>query len=403
MDHYGRFTFSTRRFRMVGAAVGYAAVAVLALMLSAPMSHASPRPGNGGSGNAAISADGRFVAIASAASDLVRGDTNGVYDVFVRDRLRAVTTRASVGPRGVQSNARTGLAAISGSGRFVVMWSDASNLVAGDTNGVADVFVRDRVAKTTERVSIGPTGLQLDTESGQGAISADGRFVAFSSGGSLYVRNRVAASTEIIGRGAMPALSADGRFVALNDGAGHVVVRDRLTGSTELISVDSDGTTLPGYAIVPTITADGRFVAFLMEPNRPGADGPRDVLYVRDRQRNTTTRVATSAGNPTIAPDGRTVAYEGGQPGGFQQVVIRDLASGKTELASVSTRGAAENGPSWVGSGPLSRSGRFVAFYSVASNLVPRDRNHASDVLVRDRRTRTTTLVSVALRPGRPR
>jgi Tol biopolymer transport system component len=151
------------------------------------------------------------------------------------------------------------------------------------------------------------------------------------------------------------------------------------------------------------MSADGRFVAFLMEPSRPGADGPRDVLYVRDRQRNTTTRVASSAGNPTIAPDGRTVAYEGGQPGGFQQVVIRDLASGKTELASASTRGVAENGPSWVGSGPLSRSGRFVAFYSVASNLVARDRNHESDVFVRDRRTRTTTLVSVALRPGRPR
>lgn len=113
---------------MVGAAVGYAAVAVLALMLSAPMSQASSRPGNGGSGNAAISADGRFVAIASSASDLVRGDTNGVYDVFVRDRIRGVTSRASVGPGGVQANARTGLAAISVNGRFIVMWSDASNL-----------------------------------------------------------------------------------------------------------------------------------------------------------------------------------------------------------------------------------------------------------------------------------
>ena len=171
---------------MVGAAVGYATVAALALILSAPVSSASSRPANGGSGNAAISADGRFVAIASAASDLVRGDTNGVYDVFVRDRLRGVTTRTSVGPRGIQANARTGLAAISGSGRFIVMWSDASNLVVGDTNGVADVFVRDRVAKVTERVSVGPAGLQLDSESGQAAISADGRFVAFSSAANAY-------------------------------------------------------------------------------------------------------------------------------------------------------------------------------------------------------------------------
>ena len=376
--------------------MGYATVAMVAAMLLAPVSPASPRPANGGSGNAAISADGRFVAIASAASDLVRGDTNGVYDVFVRDRLRGVTARTSVGPHGIQANARTGLAAISGSGRFIVMWSDASNLVAGDTNGVADVFVRDRVAKVTERASVGPAGLQLDSESGQAAISADGRFVAFSSGGNVYVRDRAAASTELIGRGGMPALSADGRFVALNDGEAHVVVRDRVTGSTELISVDSNGTALPGVAIVPTISADGRFVAFLMEPSRPGASGPHDVLYVRDRKRHTTTRVVSSAGNPTIAPDGRTVAYEGGPPGGFQEVVIRDLASGNTELASVSTRGAVENAPSWVGSAPLSRSGRYVAFYSEASNLVPRDRNHTSDVFVRDRRTRTTKLVSVA-------
>jgi Tol biopolymer transport system component len=365
-------------------------------MLTVAVSPASSKPGNGASGNAAISAAGRFVAIASAASNLVRGDTNGVYDVFVRDRLRGVTTRSSVGPRGVQANARTGLAGISRNGRFVVMWSDASNLVAGDTNGVADVFVRDRLARTTERMSIGPAGQQLDTETGQAAISADGRFVAFSSAGNVFLRDRAAASTELVRRGAMPALSADGRFVALNNGNGQVVVRDRATGSTELISVDSSEAVLPGDAMVPTISADGRFVAFLVEPRRSAADQTRDVLYVRDRLRKTTTRVASSAGNPTIAPDGRTVAFQGGEPGGFQQVVVRELASGRSAVASISTRSAAANGSSWVGSGPLSYSGRFVAFYSDASNLVRGDRNRATDVFVHDRGTRTTSLVSVA-------
>jgi len=370
-------------------------------MLTVAVSPASSKPGNGGSGNAAISADGRFVAIASSASNLVRGDTNGVYDVFVRDRLRRTTTRVSVGARGVEANARTGLAGINRNGRFIVMWSDASNLVGGDTNGVADVFVRDRVARTTERVSIGQAGQQLDTESGQGAISADGRFVAFNSGGSVFVRNRAAASTELVGRGSMPALSADGRLVALNSGDGRVVVRDRVTRSTELISVDSSGAVLPGDAIVPTMSADGRFVAFLLEPRSTSRDTTRDVLYVRDRLRKTTTRIASSAGNPTIAPDGHTVAFEGGRSGGFQQVVVRELASGRTSVASISTRGVPENGPSWVGSGPLSYSGRFVAFYSDASNLVPGDGNHATDVFVRDQRARTTGLVSVALTPSR--
>lgn len=372
-------------------------------MVSVAVSPASSSPGNGGSGNAAISADGRFVAIASAASDLVRGDTNGVYDVFVRDRLRGATTRASLGPRGVQANARTGLAGISRNGRFVVMWSDASNLVPGDTNRVADVFVRDRVARTTKRMSIGLAGEQLAAESGQGAISADGRFVAFSSAGDVFLRDRVAASTELVGRGSMPALSSDGRFVALNNGAGQVVVRDRATRSTELISVDSSGTVLPGDAMVPTISADGRFVAFLVEPRRSAPDQTRDVLYVRDRLRQTTARVASSAGNPTIAPDGRTVAFAGGGRGGLQQVVVMELASGESAVVSTSTRGVAGSGPSWVGSGPLSFSGRFVAFYSDASNLVPGDRNRASDVFVRDRRARTTSLVSIAVTPRRRR
>jgi TolB protein len=375
----------------------YALVAMLALVLSAGVTPASSKPGNAGSGNAAISGNGRFVAIASAATDLVRGDTNGVYDVFVRDRLRGRTLRASVGPHGAQANARTGLAGISRSGRFVLMWSDASNLVAGDSNGVADVFVRDGVAKRTERVSVGPTGSQLGTENGQAAISADGRFVAFSSAGEVYVRDRAAASTELIGRGGMPALSADGRFVALNDGDSHIVVRDRVTGSTELISVASDGTVLPGVALVPTISADGRFVVFLVQPRRPAPVGARDVVYVRDRLRKTTAVVASSVGNPAIAPDGRSVAYEGGRPGGYQEVVISDLTSGNKEVASVSSGGGAENGPSFVGSGPLSYSGRFVAFYSDASNLVPRDRNRSADAFVRDRRTRTTRLASVAL------
>jgi Tol biopolymer transport system component len=340
--------------------------------------------------------------MASSASNLVRSDTNGVYDVFVRDRRRGVTVRASVGPHGVQANARTGLAAISGNGRYVVMWSDASNLVVGDTNGVADVFVRDLVTKTTERVSIGPAG-QLDTESGQAAISADGRFVAFSSGGSVFLRDRARASTAFVGRGAMPALSADGRYLARTDGNGHVVVGDRATGSTDVASVDSAGTVLPGGAVVPTMSADGRFVAFLLEPRLTASNEVRDVLYVRDRVSRTTTRVGSSLGNPTIAPDGRTVAYEGGRSGGLQQVVVETLASGREDVASVSTRGAAENGPSWTGSGPLSYGGRFVAFFSDASNLAARDTNRAADVFVRDRSARRTSLASIALAPRRLR
>ena len=145
-----------------------------------------------------ISADGRFLAFDSHASNLVAGDTNERNDVFVRDRLSGKTTRVSVRTGGEQGNEASYLRAISADGRFVVFSSYASNLVAGDTAGCngerltcSDVFVRDRVTGKTTRVSVGSGGEQANGNSGEAAISADGRFVAFSS----YASNLVAGDT----------------------------------------------------------------------------------------------------------------------------------------------------------------------------------------------------------------
>ena len=127
----------------------------------------------------AISADGRFVAFSSDATNLVPGDTNGTADVFVRDRQTGTTRRVSVGSGGAQGNGLSVDPAISADGRFVAFASDATNLVPGDTNGADDVFVRDRQTGTTRRVSVGSGGAQGDRVSFDPAISADGRFVAF--------------------------------------------------------------------------------------------------------------------------------------------------------------------------------------------------------------------------------
>jgi hypothetical protein len=113
---------------------------------------------NGLSSSPTISADGRFVAFQSEASNLVPGDTNGHSDVFVRDRAAQVTRRVSVGAGGQQGNGESFEPAISAGGRFVVFWSSASNLVAGDTNNADDIFVRDRFAQVTRRVSVGSGG-----------------------------------------------------------------------------------------------------------------------------------------------------------------------------------------------------------------------------------------------------
>jgi Tol biopolymer transport system component len=319
-----------------------------------------------------------------------------VYDVFVRDRVRRTTERVSVGTHGVQANGQTGLSGISANGRFVVMWSEASNLTSGDTDGVADVFVRDRLEQTTERVSVGPDGAQFPSESGQAVISGNGRFVAFESASTVYVRDRVRGRTVLIGRGGEPALSENGRDVAFNDGAGQIVLRDRVSGSTELISIAPGGAHFTGTAVTPTISADGRYVAFVVRPPLvPPSPLASDVLYVRDRLQHTTALIHAPVGNPAISPDGRTVAYQGGGPGGFQEVIVKSLVSGVSERASLSSRRARANGPSFTGVEPLSSDGRLVAFLSDASNLVRGDTNHAADVFVRDRRHGVTELISV--------
>jgi hypothetical protein len=138
----------------------------------------------------AISAHGRFVTFFSSASNLVPGDTS-IYDVFVRDRKLQVTQRISVGPGGHQANDDSLEPEISAHGRFVAFESVASNLVAGDTNNAEDVFVRDRVAQLTRRVSVGPGGQQANDGSSRPAISAHGRFVAFRS----YATNLVPGDT----------------------------------------------------------------------------------------------------------------------------------------------------------------------------------------------------------------
>ena len=143
--------------------------------------------GNGRSCCPSISADGRFVAFASEASNLVPGDTNGAWDVFVYDRQTGEITRVSVASDGAQGNGDSGGPAISADGRFVAFYSSASNLVPGDTNGVEDVFVHDRLTGQTTRVSVASDGAQGNDLSWQPSISADGRFVAFASRASNLV------------------------------------------------------------------------------------------------------------------------------------------------------------------------------------------------------------------------
>jgi len=201
-----------------------------------------------------ISADGRFVAFESSASNIVPGDTNGNTDIFVRDRLTNTTTRVSVDSAGNQANSASETPSLSGDGRFVAFKSFASNLVPGDTNSESDIFVRDRLTNTTTRVSVDSAGNQRNIGSESPSISADGRFVAFN----LYSLN----------------LDVGATF------AQDIFVRDRLTNTTTNVSVDSAGN--PGEGDSPSISADGRFVAFESNSSYlvPGDTNNTDDIFV---------------------------------------------------------------------------------------------------------------------------
>jgi cold shock CspA family protein len=390
--------------------------------------------GNSGSYYSSISADGRFVAFSSYASNFVPGDTNGTWDVFVHDRATGATTRVSVDSAGVQGNSESRYLSISADGRFVAFSSYASNLVPGDTNGTWDVFVHDRLTGQTSRVSVSSAGVQGNSESRYPSISADGRFVALNSRASnlvpndtngerdVFVHDRVtgevsrvsvnSAGIESNSDSCCRSVSADGRVVAFSSYASNLVpddtngrydvfVHDRATRETWRVSVDSSGYEGNGYSWTPSLSANGRFVAFQSTASNlvAGDTNSRSDIFLHDRVTGATSRVSVdSAGAqanggsleyPSISADGRFVAFESGAsnlvPGDTNatpDVFVHDRASGATSRVSVSSAGVQGNSESGYPS--ISADGRFVAFQSYATNLVPDDTNLAQDVFVHD-------------------
>jgi len=307
-----------------------------------------------------ISADGRYVAYCSGSHNLVAGDTNGTSDIFVRDTVSGTTTRVNVDNAGAQAvgvGTDSREPAISADGRYVAFSSSAGNLVTGDTNGDYDVFVRDRLTGTIMRVSVGSTGAEGNSGSGATSISADGRYVAFSSGASnlvpndtngrsdVFVRDTVAGTTIRVSVKAAgspnyppyssydPSISADGRYVAFSsldntlvvgdaNYAGDIFIRDMVDGTTALVSVDSTELPANSASVEPSISADGRYVAFNSQASNLVADDTNGAynmdVFVRDTVAGTTTRVSLDAFGaegtnhafgPSMSADGRYVAF----------------------------------------------------------------------------------------------
>jgi Tol biopolymer transport system component len=397
---------------------------------------------NGYSNLPSISGDGRYVAFESAASDLVPGDGNGAEDVFVRDLQAGTTIRASVDTAGGDPDGWSELASISGNGRYVAFTSRAPDLVPGDGNGTWDVFVRDIQAGTTTRASIDTAGGDPNDASYPWSISADGRYVAFQSYASdlvpgdgngesdVFVRDLQAGTTvrasvdtaggDPDGQSSAPSISGDGRVIAFESAAsdlvpggytGNVFVRDLQAGTTTPVDVDTADGDPDSGGVEPSISTDGRYVAFRSEASDlvPDDGNNTDDIFLRDLQAGTTVRasVDTAGGDPdggsedpSVNGDGRYVAFRSSASdlvpsdgNGVEDIFVRDLTSARTIRLSQDLIHREANGDLTF-SPSISADGRFVAFSSYATNLVPGDRNGDEDVFVKYARVVTVTGIS---------
>ena len=330
-----------------------------------------------------ISDDGRYVAFEGYSSDLVPNDTNDATDVYVHDRQTGVTTRVSDKSNGAEGNNSSFSPDISANGQFVVFVSYASNLVAGDTNNALDVFIHNRTAGTTTRVSLKAASTQTNDNSWSPTVSADGRYVAFYS----YATNLVTGDT---------------------NGTSDVFVRDMTAKTTARVSVSSAGVQGNSWSEGPQISDNGRYVSFTSDADNlvtGDVNGNTDV-FIRDRQTSTTTLVSRdAAGNlaswgygSSLSADGALVAFESFSdllPGGVSysgDVYVRNWQTGTIVRASVSSSNAAGNGQSWDAA--LSSDGTAVGFGSLATNLVAGDNNLVVDVFVRKLSANQTALAS---------
>ena len=358
--------------------------------------------------------------------------------------------RISVADEGSQANLGSAQAAISQDGSVIAFHSNADNLIAGDTNGWGDVFVRDLVAGTTEIASLRPDGGETQSYSRRPSLSDDGRLVAFQArngfrttvtgltdwtdGTTIHLVLETSGGNPANARTPRlePALSGDGRFLAfqtlssLNDAwpvslrpiaddlnTTHDVFVFHLdtepTPALERVSRLSSGAELDADSRSPVFNRDGRFVAFMTYSDLLVDDANEHPdIVVKDRQSGVLEVISVTVGsstgnggsfNPRLSSDANLVVFRSeasdlvaNDTNGRWDIFVRDRSAGITSRISVASDGSQANHNSMEAS--VSADGRYVAFRSLASNLVADDSNNCADIFVHDRDTGQTAIVS---------
>lgn len=324
---------------------------------------------NSGSGaeNPVISGDGRYIAFASVASNLVPGDNNGVWDIFIHDNQSSLTQRVSVNSDSTEANGGSWGPDISTDGRFVTFDSHANNLVSGDTNGQNDIFVRDLETGLNSRVNVASDGTQANAGNigywgfwHTYPISADGRYVAFTS-------------------------PADNLVTGDQNGNEDVFVHDRETGVTQRISVSSTGAEGNGSSLLEDMSADGRFVVFISDSTNlsPDVDGG---LFLHDRDTGETIEIP-GGWYAAISDNGRYIVFSSSSDklvpwdsNDYRDVFVFDQQTERMTRVNTAYSGGEANKNSFGVA--ISGDGKHVGLNSAADNLVPEDSNGSEDVFV---------------------
>lgn len=389
---------------------------------------------DGASINPSISTDGQIVVFESDATNLVANDTNNTTDIFIVDALNNTIERASIGLNGADANGPSTNPVISGNGRYVVFESFASNLVTDDSNGAIDIFVYDRQGGSTVRVSVNSSGNQATSHSFSPSISADGQVVAFYSLATnlvssdtnraidVFVHDTLSGVTERISVDAtgsqanmgswQPRISANGQYVVFSSNASNIVagdtngaqdifLYDRQTRASILVSNTADGLPANGLSAYAAVNADGSVVVYESDATNlvPNDNNNATDIFVFDKNQLSVTRVSTStsAGDtdgpsfqPTISQDGRFVSFftyasnlVNSDLNQLEDVFIYDRQTGYMQLLTNTEGGLAANSPSFNPS--ISADGRYVALFSLASNLITPDSNGVEDIFLYDR------------------
>jgi Tol biopolymer transport system component len=433
-------------------------------------------PGNNVSDHPSISADGQFVVFESSASNLVQNDTNGARDVFVYDRQGLAITRVNVSTNGLESDGPSEAPRISANGKHVVFVSSASNLLAEASTAQNAIYMHNRETSTTVMVSVDSNGTHANNSSFSPVISSDGRYVAFTSyannlvaGDSnnradVFVHDRDPDNNGVFDEGNgvttrvsvsttgeagnedsdQPAISGDGRFVvfmsyATNLASGDqnnvrdVFLHDRQSGETTRISKTSSGSDANGPSSEPAISTNGRYIAYISEASNLVSGDDNEVIdvFLYDRETESLTLVSRSdtgelgykdSLNPAVSSDGRYVAFSSyatnlvsdtasnrmagarytsfgysargidaisaatnivvDNDQGTEHVYMYDRVSGANQRISTSYFGTTGNASSF--SADLSSDGQYVVFASEASNLVCDDSNSQQDIFLHD-------------------